>query len=165
MERSKTKTIRRVGRNVLGLGFWVHALYATQLFRLPENLIPHLPPYVLTILLIVTISYYSLLGEFEWLAIAGDILYVYLWPCIVLYKAIWLSIKSLYKFIRPKLVLRSPGLIAAQVPQRPPIEAQEKSDSKKKPDESRSVLEWVLKPFRDSPSCGRWSHFPVTTNR
>jgi hypothetical protein len=149
MLSTKVKSIRKTGRNLLGLGFWVHAFYATKLFQLPEKLIPHPPPYELTILLIATIFYYSLLGEFEWLAIAGDALYVYLWPCIIAYKTAWGLIKAAYRFIRPRIVFRSPGLISQPLAPRPPIAVKEPAKAEEKKEETRSALGWAIKPFTE----------------
>ena len=154
----KTRRVRRVIREALAMLFWLHALYATHLVRLSAQVHLHAPSFFYTLLLLLVIAFYSLLSEYEWLSVAADSLYIYLWPCIAFVKASWLIVKALYRYIRSNVVFQSPGLIVRPSPK---IDSPVKTDEPEKVIEARSLVRWFAKPFTEFSVL--WSVLILTT--
>lgn len=146
MALTKTKTLRKIVRDILAFCFWMHAFYATNLVHLPAFLSFQPPNYLYSFLLVLLIGFYSLLSEYEWFSVLADAFYIYLWPCIVAIRVSWLTVKRLYKFFRSNVVIKSPELIVRPVRTNALPQNQETPN---KPVETRSVLEWIAKPFME----------------
>jgi hypothetical protein len=161
MAASRLTRVRRVGRELLAVAFWLHAFYATVFLRLPSRFAIHSPKYLNTLVLGLIILFYSVFAEFEWFSMIGDCFYIYLWPCFALAKFSWLATKSLYKFVRSRVVIKSPDLITLPIakPIQPTPPAQEKPDAKLK---QRSTLAWIAKPFTEFSLL--WSLLVLTTD-
>jgi hypothetical protein len=142
---------RRIGRQTIAVIFWLHALYAASFLHLPFLRTIQPPKYLDTLILALVIAFYSYFAEYEWLSILADCIYVYLWPCIIVVKLFWISIKIIYKWLKSNLVVHSPGLITRPVRAAVPAinAAQEPEKPKVAQPAARSVAAWARKPFTE----------------
>lgn len=106
------------------------------------------------------IAFYSLFAELEWISVLVDCVYVYLWPCIIMVKASWLTIKAIYRFLKTNLVVQSPGLIQRPI-RTPPLAINASQESSPTVEPKRSIGGWVLKPFTEFSLL--WSLMILTT--
>jgi hypothetical protein len=154
---------RSAGRQTIAAVFWLHALYAASFLHLPLLRTIQLPNCLDTLILALIIAFYSYFAEYEWLSILADCIYVYLWPCIIVVKLSWLSIKFIYKWMKSNLVVHSPGLITRPIQASVPslTAAQEPEKPKEANPAARSVAAWVRKPFTEFSLL--WSLMILTT--
>ncbi len=154
---------RRIGRHIIAAVFWLHALYAASFLNLPLLRTLQPPKYLDTLIFALIIAFYSYFAEYEWLSILADCIYVYLWPCIIVVKVSWVSIKVLYKWLKSNLVVHSPGLITRPINAAvPAINATQKPEKPKEAQPAaRTVSAWVRKPFTEFSML--WSLMIITT--
>lgn len=145
---SKAVRLRRICREGLAIAFWLHALYATHLFDLPPRFVLHAPAYMPTLLLAIAIAFYSLLAEYEWISVLADCFYIYLWPCIIGVKLAWLGIKSVYRYVRPRLIVQPTALIVAPQPAPvPKVTAVAPEKEQVAEQKARLALTWIVRPL------------------
>lgn len=138
-------------------------MYAASFLHLPLLRTIQPPAYLDTLILALVIAFYSYFAEYEWLSIFADCIYVYLWPCIIVVKLSWLSIKIVYRWLKSNLIVHSPGLITRPIRAVVPTinAAQEPEKPKEELHAARSVAAWVRKPFTEFSLL--WSLIILTT--
>jgi hypothetical protein len=107
----RSHLIRRIIRHSLGIAFWVHAIFALGLLRLPPISIQNLSRHVFNAILVVFIVNYSLFTENGWWSVSFDLLFIYFLPFIYLARIVWWSGGLFYKSIKSGIVWQSPQFV------------------------------------------------------
>jgi hypothetical protein len=102
---------RKIIREILGLAFWLHALYISGLISLPVLGPPELLRYIYNSLLVVFIVNYSLFTDNGWWSVIFDLIYIYFLPFIYVGRFSWWVIGTFYKNFKTQIVWQSPRLI------------------------------------------------------
>lgn len=102
---------RKIIREILGLAFWLHALYISGLISLPVLGPPELLRYIYNSLLVVFIVNYSLFTDNGWWSVIFDLIYIYFLPFIYVGRFSWWVIGTFYKNFKTQIVWQYPRLI------------------------------------------------------
>lgn len=113
----RVTTVRRAVRETLGVAFWTHALYVSNLIPLPTLPYPSIPRYLFNSLLLILIVNYSVFSYSGWFSVLFDLGFLYFLPFIYAKRLIWLLAKSSASLVRNNTATQRFQLITAPQPQ------------------------------------------------
>ena len=114
---------RRITRHFVAAIVWMNALFATQFIHIPR--IGTSPSLCLDVGLLSFILFYGLICNFGWLSAWFDLLYIYLWPFVLLFKAIYLVGRYFWRKYRT-----TPSSISGDAPR---VDAPKQTDTAEVP--------------------------------
>jgi len=118
---TKAHPVRKVIRELLSVTFWVHALCVSNLFRIPSATVSQSATRIAyNVILFSFILYYSYFSRSGWLSVLYDLVYVFIWPFLTIFRLGWAGCKAFYKYIKKRAVLAPVSLITVK-PNQPKI--------------------------------------------
>ncbi len=129
--------VRKAIREVLGLTFWIHAIYVLGLVPLPSLPAPDLPRHLFNAVLVAFIVNYSIFTNYGWWSVALDLLYIYFLPFIYFGKVAWWLGGQSFKSAKKRIVWQSPRLIPDIPNTQSPTQKNETAKAETKEDESK----------------------------
>jgi len=88
---------RRIVRHSVAAVVWANALFATRFIHIPKASIGIAPALLLDVAVLSFILFYGVICNYGWLSVWFDLLYVYLWPFVLLFKALFSVAKRLWR--------------------------------------------------------------------
>jgi hypothetical protein len=139
---------RAIVRKILAVLYWLYALGILAAFSSHVQLRMTSSHHVGEIVLVTVILFYSFLGDFGWLSLGVDLLYIYVFPLLIAYqlvRLVVLSVRLLYKSTVP----HKPEKTATVVDPTPPTQATTATspESTTVPVTKQAVAIYLLRPF------------------
>jgi hypothetical protein len=106
---------RRTVRHIVAAVIWLNALFATHFIHLPSFRFSVSSSLAVDISLMSFILFYGVICDFGWISVWFDLLYIYLWPFVLLFKALFLVGKYLWRKYKPSVSSAQAATDAAKV--------------------------------------------------
>ena len=101
LHKKITLTSRRIVRHLVAGVIWLNALFATHFVHVPTLKLGVSSSLAVDISLMSFILFYGLICDFGWISVWFDLLYIYLWPFVLLFKGLFNVSKYFWRKYKP----------------------------------------------------------------